>query len=190
MAADAARRRQPSLATFGLDASGLLQVGPTMSHTPGQRIDEASPMNPTGQSQTLITSVAVSLLAGCAATPAGAPAATAPAKTVEAPATDANKPPPPPGQTRYKWSRATEADVAAQLDKKFQEAAKAYVQLKRNDQVMFCKKYREMGSSIRTLHCITEAELRKQVEDSDQVRNQMRHKMGKCDITVGCSGGG
>ncbi len=48
----------------------------------------------------------------------------------------------------------------------------------------------EMGSAIRTLHCITEAELRKQVEDSDQVRDQMRHKMGKCDITVGCGAGG
>jgi hypothetical protein len=119
-----------------------------------------------------------------------APAADAATAAAPEPAPDDTKPPPPPGQKRYKWSKATEAEVAAVLDRKFREAAKAFVQLKRNDQVMFCKKYREMGSSIRTLHCITEAELRKQVEDSDQVRDQMRHKMGKCDITVGCGAGG
>jgi len=96
----------------------------------------------------------------------------------------------PAGQTRYKWSRATEADVAAQLDKKFAEAAKSFVQLKRNDQLMFCKKYKEMGSTIRTLHCITEAELRKQVEDSDELRANMRNRMGKCQAgkPVPCSG--
>jgi len=131
-------------------------------------------------------------IASCASTPpAAAPAQAAPPTA----ATDGSAPPSdtkpvPPGQKRYKWSKASEAEVSAVLDKKFEEAAKSYVKLKRNDEVMFCKRYREMGSSIRTLHCITEAELRKQVEDSDQVRDQMRHKMGKCDITVGCSAGG
>jgi len=97
----------------------------------------------------------------------------------------------PAGQTRYKWSRATEADVAAQLDKKFEEASKQFVRLKRNDQLMFCKKYKEMGSTIRTLHCITEAELRKQVEDSDELRANMRNRMGKCTggQPVACSAG-
>jgi hypothetical protein len=130
------------------------------------------------------------LLGACASTTA--PPLTPPvaASASSAPAPEENRPPPPPGQTRYKWTRATEADVAAQLDKKFQEAAKSYVQLKRDDQLMFCKRYREMGSMIRTLHCITEAELRKQVEDSDQAREQMRHKMGKCDISSGCGAGG
>lgn len=128
-------------------------------------------------------------LGGCASTgPASSPPAGTTATVTTPPAGE--KPPPPPGQKRYKWTRASEADIAAQLDEKFREVARSYVQLKRNDQVMFCKKYREMGSSIRTLHCITEAELRKQVEDSDQVREQMRHKMGKCDISSGCSAGG
>ncbi len=67
---------------------------------------------------------------------------------------------------------------------------KSFVRLKRDDQVMFCKKYREIGNAIRTLHCITEAELRKQVEDSDELRQQMRNKMGHCDITSGCQAGG
>jgi hypothetical protein len=132
-------------------------------------------MNPRVQIPTFTVIVCAALLCGCASTPppatgsAGTPANTPPAER-----------PPPPGQTRYKWSKATEADVAAQLDKKFAEVAKSYVQLKRDDQVMFCKKYREMGSSIRTLHCITEAELRKQVEDSDELRANMRTRMGRC----------
>jgi len=132
--------------------------------------------------------LAPGLFAACATTPPApaTPAASAPA----AAATNADSKPVPPGQKRYKWSRASEAEVAAVLDRKFQEAAKAYVQLKRDDQVMFCKNYKDIGSNVRRLRCITEAELRKQVEDSDDVRQQMRHTMGKCDITVGCSGGG
>lgn len=126
------------------------------------------------------------LLAACATSPA--PSAEPAAAPTAAPTAAAEKPV-PPGQTRYKWSKASEAEVAAVLDKKFAEAAKSFVKLKRNDQVMFCKRYREMGSMIPTLHCITEAELRKQVEDSDQVRDQMRQRMGKCDITVGCGAG-
>jgi hypothetical protein len=128
------------------------------------------------------------IFAGCASTPPTVPAATANAAAPSSAPAGTDKPA-PPGQTRYKWSKASEAEVAERLDKKFREAAKAFVQLKRNDQLMFCKRYREMGSSIRTLHCITEAELRKQVEDSDQVREQMRNKMGKCDITAGCGAG-
>ena len=128
-------------------------------------------------------------LAACASPPpAAAPAAPATNEASAPPPADAK--PAPAGQTHYKWSKATEADVAAQLDKKFEEAAKSFVQLKRNDQIMFCKKYKEMGSSIRTLHCITEAELRKQVEDSDELRQQMRNKVGKCDLTSGCGAGG
>ena len=130
----------------------------------------------------LLAATAALALAACASAPP--PATPAPAE----PATDTAQTA-PAGQKHYKWSKATEAEVAAALDKKFAEAAKAYVQLKRDDQVMFCKKYREIGSSIRTLHCITEAELRKQVEDSDEARDQMRRKMGRCDLTSGCGAG-
>jgi hypothetical protein len=141
-------------------------------------------MNPKVRIPTLTILVCTVLLCACASklpAPTGNAAA--------APATPAEQPPPPPGQKRYKWTKATEAEVVAGLDKKFQEAAKYYVQVKRNDQLMFCKRYREMGSSIRTLHCITEAELRKQVEDSDQVRDQLRNSVGKCTLgqKVACS---
>jgi len=131
--------------------------------------------------------IAPLLLAACASSPPPGPATAASPATAP---TEENRPPPPPGQTRYKWTKASEADVAAGLDKKFQEAAKRFVQLKRNDQLMFCKRYKDLGSSIATLHCITEAELRKQVEDSDEVRQQMRNRVGKCDLTSGCGAGG
>lgn len=141
-------------------------------------------MNPRVLIPTLTTLVCTALLCACATPPPATPDG-----ATTAAATPAATPPPPPGQKRYKWTKATEAEVAAQLDKKFQEAAKYYVQVKRDDQLMFCKRYREMGSSIRTLHCITEAELRRQVEDSDQVRDQMRNRIGKCTLgqKVPCS---
>ena len=144
-------------------------------------------MNPRVQIPALTTLVCAALLCACAAQPPAPALASAPATTEAAPA---ERPPPPPGQKRYKWTKASEAEVAAALDKKFREAAKSYVQLKRDDQVMFCKKYREIGSTIRTLHCITEAELRRQVEDSDELRDQMRNKVGKCQAgkPVPCSG--
>jgi hypothetical protein len=134
----------------------------------------------------------VTLAAGCATPPsAAAPTATAatgaPAADPSA-ATDSDKTV-PPGQTRHQWTKASEAEVAAALDKKFQEAAKQFVQLKRDDQVMFCKRYRDIGSMIPTLHCITEAELRKQVEDSDELRDQLRRKMGRCVLGPGCGAG-
>src|SRR5690242_14507800 len=111
-------------------------------------------MNHRVQIQALTALVCAALLGACATQPSPtAPTANAPSTTNT---TNASKPPPPPGQRRYKWSRASEAEVAAALDKKFQEAAKSFVQLKRDDQLMFCKNYRDIGSNVRRLHCITE----------------------------------
>src|ERR1044071_1333027 len=143
----------------------------------------------------VLSVIAPLLLAACASSPpppvaAATPPGSADTSAATGAATDAHRPPPPPGQKRYKWTKASEAEVAAALDKKFQEAAKPYVELKRHNQSMFCKKTREMGSRIRTLPCITEAGLRKQVEDSDELREQMRNKVGKCVMgrAVPCGG--
>ena len=131
------------------------------------------------------------ILAACASAPP--PAAPAAANSAEAvtstEAQSSTQKASPPGQRRAKWTKATEAEVAKTLDQKFQEAAKSFVKLKRDDQVMFCKRYRDIGSMIAQLHCITEAELRKQVEDSDELRDQMRRKVGKCDLGAGCGAG-
>ena len=130
------------------------------------------------------------VLAACATPRAAAPATPATASTPASPGSarvDHNAA--PPGQRRAKWSKATEAEVAATLDRKFQAAAKSFVKLKRDDQVMFCKRYRDIGSMIPQLHCITEAELRKQVEDSDELRDQVRRRVGKCALGPGCAAG-
>lgn len=100
-------------------------------------------------------------------------------------------PPPQPVQHPEKkpvWSVATEAETAAALDKKFQNAAKSYVKLKKDGVLLFCKKQREIGSNIATLQCITEAQLRNQVETMDDYR-QRRRDAAKCTHGPGCSGG-
>jgi hypothetical protein len=86
------------------------------------------------------------------------------------------------------WAVATEAETAAALDRKFQEAAKGYVKLKKDGVMMFCKKRREIGSNIPTIHCLTEAQLRNQVETMEEYR-QRRREAAKCTQGVGCSAG-
>jgi hypothetical protein len=117
------------------------------------------------------------LVAGCASTPQ--------------PPANASATPPVPGMTsdgRHLWESATEAEVAAALDKKFEEAAKSYVKLKKDGVVVFCKRYRVIGSNISTIQCITEAQLRNQVETMDDYRERQRAG-GKCTLGVGCGAG-
>jgi Skp family chaperone for outer membrane proteins len=66
----------------------------------------------------------------------------------------------------------TEAEAAQQLEKKFQEAAKGYKVVERDG---------------RTLYCMTEPQLRLQVENMEELRGRMRNS-AKC--TMGRSGGG
>ena len=88
------------------------------------------------------------------------------------------------------WTVPTEAEVAAALDKKYLDAAKDFVKLKKDGELRFCKRYREIGSSIARINCITESELRTQVDNMTQYRDDMRNKMGKCTRDVLCGGGG
>jgi hypothetical protein len=120
-------------------------------------------------SRSLVTGLlCTALLAACATTPEPAPS--------EAPA---KKP---------VWSAATEAETAAALDKKFQEAAKGYVKLKKDGVLLFCKKQREIGSNLPTIHCLTESQLRNQVETMEDYR-QRRRDAAKCTHGVGCGAG-
>jgi len=45
-----------------------------------------------------------------------------------------------------------------------------------------------MGSTIPTLQCITESQLRLQVENADEIRQKMRNRAGCAQL--GCGGGG
>ena len=96
----------------------------------------------------------------------------------------------PSGAKKPVWTVPTEEEVAAALEKRYLDAAKDFVKLKKDGELRFCKRYREIGSSIARINCITEAELRTQVDNMTQYRDDMRNKSGKCTWGVGCSGGG
>jgi hypothetical protein len=87
------------------------------------------------------------------------------------------------------WTVPTEEEIAAVLEKKYLDATKDFVKLKKDGELRFCKRYREIGSSIARINCITEAEVRTQVDNMTQYRDDMRNKMGKCTRHVGCGGG-
>jgi hypothetical protein len=112
------------------------------------------------------------LLAGCAS----APASTA----TPAPAA---KPAPAPG------AASAEATSAAGLEKRFQDAARSYHVVQKDGKTMYCKREKPMGSTIPKLQCITEAQLRTEVENADEYRQRARNKPGGCTAN-GCAGGG
>jgi hypothetical protein len=122
-------------------------------------------------------------LTACVSPPA-VPSAEAPA-TQTAAATELDV----DGKPKPKWDVATEKEVADALDREFEKAAKGFVKLKKDGVLMFCKRYRMIGSSIRTLQCITEAELRTQVQDMNKYRDDMRQRSGRCTHGVGCTSG-
>jgi len=93
-----------------------------------------------------------------------------------------------PGGKSHDWKAVTEAEVAAEIEAPLVEAAKDFVKLRKDGEIVFCKSVREIGSNIRTLKCITRSQLRVQVEDMDQKRDHMRNTMGKCPHgPQGCS---
>jgi hypothetical protein len=101
------------------------------------------------------------------------------------------QPPAADGQaeTKPRWSVASEAEVATALDLEVQRAAKSFVQLKKDGVLMFCKRYRQIGSNLPTIQCITEAQLRTQVENMTKYRDDMRNRGGKCLYKGGCDSG-
>jgi len=57
------------------------------------------------------------------------------------------------------------------LEKKFQRAAKQYEKFEHEGQTMYCKKEKTTMSNIPQVQCLTESQLRKQVEDFERSRN-------------------
>jgi hypothetical protein len=89
------------------------------------------------------------------------------------------------------WSVPTEEEVAKALDgnKDMQAAAKDLVKLKKDKELMFCKRYKEIGSNLPTITCLTTAQLRERVENMNKYRDDMRNKSGKCTLGAGSGGG-
>lgn len=131
-------------------------------------------------------------LGGCATSSSASGtqgSATAPAVSMAA-ASMPGKSPPKAGKPV--WTVPTEEEVAAALDnnKEMINAAKGFTKLKKDGELMFCKRYKPIGSTIPQIQCITTAQLRVQFEDNNKYKSDMRQRMGKCDITAGCQSGG
>jgi hypothetical protein len=89
-------------------------------------------------------------------------------------------------EAKPKWDVATEEEVAKALDLAVAKAAKNFVQLKKDGVLMFCKRYRRIGSNLPTITCLTEAQLRAEVENMQKYRDDMRMKSGRCTLGSGC----
>lgn len=126
---------------------------------------------------TLGLAASSALIVGCASTPA--PKAAPSAAAAPAPAAAA---------TPAASAAESEADTAAKLEKKFQEAARSYKVVQKDGKTMYCKREKQINSTIPTLNCITEAQLRIQVENTDEMRQRMRNRASGCQ--QGCAGGG
>jgi len=122
---------------------------------------------------TLSTGIAAIMLAGCASQPA----AQAPAKA------PASQPAPAPA------SQSSEAQTASAMERKFQEAARSYKTVEKDGKTMYCKREKVIGSTIPTMQCYTEAQLRNTVEANEELKQRMRRGGGGCVQTGGCGGG-
>jgi Skp family chaperone for outer membrane proteins len=78
-----------------------------------------------------------------------------------------------------------EAEVATNLEKKFQDAAKSYKVVQKDGKTMYCKREKVIGSTLPTLVCMTEAQLRNQIETTEEQRKNMRNS-AKCTMGPGC----
>src|SRR5687767_15694401 len=130
---------------------------------------------------TVLLAAGVSLVAACASSPADAPAPAAPPVAAPAPAAA-------PAAAASLESKP-EADAATLAEKKFQEAARSYRMVQKDGKTMYCKKEKPINSTIPRMQCVTESQLRLEVEQMDEMRDRMRNS-GRCTRGPGCAGGG
>ncbi|HEY6125701.1 MAG TPA: hypothetical protein VIV63_13700 [Steroidobacteraceae bacterium] len=128
--------------------------------------------------KTLSILIAAAAFAGCASQPAVDPA---PAKAPVAAAA--------PASTPATNAAVTEADTATSMEKRFQEAARSYKTVQKDGKTMYCKRERVIGTTIPTMQCLTEAQLRNQVENMEEYRSRARNA-AKCTHGPGCGAGG
>ena len=118
----------------------------------------------------LTIALAASLITACASQPAAPTADAAPA-------------------TSQPTSKASEADTASAMEKRFQEVARSYKTVKRDGKILYCKREKMIGSTIPTMQCYTETQLRNQIEATEELKKRMRRGGGPCVQTGGCAGG-
>ena len=132
--------------------------------------------------RTVLLAAGVSILVACASQPADAPAAPAPAAAPAAPAAAA------PAAATASAEAKPEADAASAAEKTFQDAARSYRMVEKDGQTMYCKKEKPMGRTIPRMQCITESQLRLEVEQMEDLRDRMRNS-SRCVRGPGCSSG-
>lgn len=137
---------------------------------------------------TVLLAAGVSLLAACASSPADAPAPAAAPAPVAAPAPAAPAAAPAVAAAAASLEAKPEADAASLAEKKFQEAAKSYRMVQKDGKTMYCKKEKPINSTIPRVQCITESQLRLEVEQMDEMRDRMRNS-SRCTRGPGCSAG-
>jgi hypothetical protein len=84
---------------------------------------------------------------------------------------------------------STERDTASAMEQKFQETARSYKTVQRDGKTMYCKREKVIGSTIPTMQCYTETQLRNQIEATEELKKRMRRGGGPCVQTGGCAGG-
>lgn len=67
------------------------------------------------------------------------------------------------------------------LDKKVEAAARRLSRIERDGVVYYCKRDRQIGTNLSALKCMTESQLRVEIETMDKYRDDMRNRAGKCN---------
>lgn len=76
-------------------------------------------------------------------------------------------------------------DQVTLAEKQFQRAAKSYRIYQHEGKVVYCKKDRVVTSSIPVTQCLTEAELRLQVENYQRTRNPIERPVHATTGSIG-----
>lgn len=135
--------------------------------------------------RSVLLAAGVALMAACASTPPEGPAA-APAASSAPAAAPAAAPAPAAAATP---EAAAETEAATLAEKKFQELAKSYKMVQKDGKTMYCKREKVIGTTIPTMQCYSESQLRMEVQRMDDMRDRMRNS-SRCTTGAGCGAGG
>ena len=58
------------------------------------------------------------------------------------------------------------------MEKKFQDAARSYKTMQKDGKTMYCKREKVLGSTIPTMQCLTETQLRNRVEATEELQEE------------------
>ena len=130
------------------------------------------------------------IIAACATEPTVSQPAIAPAAAAApAPAVAAAPAVAPIAAAAPSDAAAAESVAATALEKRFRDAARSYKMVQRDGKTMYCKREKLISSTIPTMQCLTEAQLRLQVENTEELKRRMNRGGGPCVQTGGCGGG-